>query len=117
MQKYILYFEEVGKLRMQTLGMFHVNIQGVPKEGSANLLKVNRQRPSSVMRRPELKTPTLAKWLMSPLLRVITKICKKSLVLKTKAILIFIMKHEFLYNNSCKPVCTHFSVFKKCQIS
>ena len=48
-------------------------------------LKVNRQRPTSVMRRPELKIPTPAKWLISPLVRVIIKICKKHLVLKTNS--------------------------------
>ena len=47
--------------------------------------KVNRQRPKFVMRRPELKIPTLAKWLISPLVRVIIKICKKHLVLKTNS--------------------------------
>ena len=45
--------------------------------------KVNRQRPKFVMRRPELKIPTLAKWLISLLVLVIIKICKKHLVLKT----------------------------------
>ena len=34
-------------------------------------LKVNRQRLKFVMRKPELKIPTLAKWLISPLVRVI----------------------------------------------
>ena len=48
-------------------------------------IKVNRQRPTFVMRRPELKIPTLARWLISPLLRVIIKICKNHLVLKTKS--------------------------------
>ena len=48
-------------------------------------LKVNRQRPTFVMRRSELKIPTLAKWLISPLVRVIIKICKKILVLKTNS--------------------------------
>ena len=48
-------------------------------------IKVNRQRPKFVMRRPELKIPTLAKWLISPLVRVIIRICKKHLVLKTNS--------------------------------
>ena len=48
-------------------------------------LKVNRQRLKFVMRRPELKILTLAKWLMSPLVRVIIKICKQHLVLKTNS--------------------------------
>ena len=48
-------------------------------------LKVNRQRLKFVMRRPELKIPTLAKWLISPLVRVIIKICKKHLMLKTNS--------------------------------
>ena len=43
-------------------------------------IKVNRQ-----MRSPELKIPTLAKWFISPLVRVIIKICKKHLVLKTNS--------------------------------
>ena len=47
--------------------------------------KVSRQRLKFVMRRPELKIPTLAKWLISPLVRVIIKICKKHLVLKTNS--------------------------------
>ena len=37
------------------------------------------------MRRPELKIPTLAKWLVSPLVCVVIKICKKHLVLKTNS--------------------------------
>ena len=45
-------------------------------------VKVNRQRLKFVMRRTELKIPTLAKSLISPLVRVIIKICKKDLVLK-----------------------------------
>ena len=49
------------------------------------MLKVNRQRLEFVMRRPELKIPTLVKWLISPLVRVIIKICKKHLVLKTNS--------------------------------
>ena len=49
------------------------------------LVKVNRQRLKFVMRMPELKIPTLAKWLISPLVRVIIKICKKHLVLKTNS--------------------------------
>ena len=73
------------------------------------LFKVNCQRPTSVMRTPELKIPTLAKWLISPLVCVIIKICKSVLCSRPTAILIFIMKHEFLYNNSCKPV----SLFSK----
>ena len=52
---------------------------------TCKLLKVNRQRPKFVMQRPELKIPTLAKWLISPLVRVIIKICKKHLVLKTNS--------------------------------
>ena len=48
-------------------------------------LKLNRQRLKFVMRRPELKIPTLTKWLISPLVRVIIKICKKYLVLKTNS--------------------------------
>ena len=48
-------------------------------------LKANRQRLKFVMRRPELKIPTLAKWLISPLVRVIIKIRKKHLVLKTNS--------------------------------
>ena len=46
-------------------------------------LKVNRQRPTSVTRRTELKISTLAKWLISPSVCVVIKICKKHLVLKT----------------------------------
>ena len=46
---------------------------------------VNRQRPTSVMRRPDLKIPTLAEWLISPSVRVIIKICKKHRVLKTNS--------------------------------
>ena len=46
-------------------------------------LRSIRQRLKFVMRSPELKIPTLVKWLISPLVRVITKICKKHLVLKT----------------------------------
>ena len=49
------------------------------------LIKVNRQRPTFVVRRPELKIPTLAKWLISPLVRVIIKICKKHHVFKTNS--------------------------------
>ena len=48
-------------------------------------VKVNRQRPKFVMRRPELKIPTLAEGLISPLVRAIIKICKKQLVLKTNS--------------------------------
>ena len=47
--------------------------------------KVNRQRPTSAMQRPELKIPTLAKWLISPVVLLIIKICKKHLVLKTNS--------------------------------
>ena len=50
-----------------------------------DLIKVNRQRLKFVMRRPELKMPTLAKCLISPSVRVIIKICKKHLVLKTNS--------------------------------
>ena len=39
-------------------------------------IKVNRQRLKFVMRRPELKIHTLAKWLISPSVGVIIKICK-----------------------------------------
>ena len=45
--------------------------------------KINRQRPTSVFRRIELKIPTLVKWLISSLVLVIIKICKNHLVLKT----------------------------------
>ena len=55
--------------------------------GFTEAVKVNRQRPKFVMWRPELKIPTLAKWLIFPLaiVRVIIKICKKHLVLKTNS--------------------------------
>ena len=43
-----------------------------------NLFKVNRQRPKFVMWRPELKIRTLAKWLISPLVRVIIKTVKST---------------------------------------
>ena len=76
-------------------------------------LKVNRQRSTSVMRRPKLKIPSLEKCLISPLVRVIIKICKSTLCSRPTAIFIFIVKHEFLYNNSCKPVCKLFPVFQK----
>ena len=76
------------------------------------ILKVNRQRPTSVMRRPELKTPTLPKWLISPLVRVKIKICKKHLVLKTNSNINILIKHEFL-DNSCKPVCKPLPCFLK----
>ena len=79
--------------------------------------KVNRQSPKFVMQRPELKIPTLAKLLISPLECVIIKICKSTLRSRPTATLIFIMKHEFLYNNYCKPVCKLLSVFQKCLIS
>ena len=52
---------------------------------SRSYLKVNRQRPTSVMRRPELKIPTLAKWIISPLVLVIINLCKKHFVLKTNS--------------------------------
>ena len=52
---------------------------------SVKTFKVNRQRLKFVMRRPELKIPTLAKWRIPPLVRVIIKICKKHLVLKTNS--------------------------------
>ena len=45
--------------------------------------KANRQRPTSVIQGPELKIPTLANWLISPLVCVIIKICKKHIVLNT----------------------------------
>ena len=48
-------------------------------------LKVNRQRLKFVMQRPELKIPTVAKWLISPLVCVIIKIREKHLVLKTNS--------------------------------
>ena len=48
-------------------------------------LKVNRQRPTSVMRGPELKIPTLTKWLISPLVHAIVKLCKMHIVLKTNS--------------------------------
>ena len=47
--------------------------------------KVNHQRPKFVIRRPDLKIPTLAKLLISPSVRVIIKICKKHLLLKTNS--------------------------------
>ena len=50
-----------------------------------SVLKVNRQRLKFVMRRPESKIPTPTKWLISPLVHVIIKICKKHLVLKTNS--------------------------------
>ena len=43
------------------------------------------QRPTSVMRRPQWKISTLAKWLIPPLACVIIKICKKHLVFKTNS--------------------------------
>ena len=61
---------------------------GIVKVGGCvyqEVFKVNRQRPKVVMRRPELKIPTLAKWLISPLVRVIIKICKKPSMLKTNS--------------------------------
>ena len=48
-------------------------------------IKVNRQRPTCVMQRPELKIATLESWLISPLVRVMIKICKKHLVLNTNS--------------------------------
>ena len=48
-------------------------------------VKVNRQRPKFVMRRSELNITTLAKWLISPLVWVIIKICKEHLVQKTNS--------------------------------
>ena len=78
-------------------------------------VKVNRQRPTSVMRRPELKLLTLAKWHISPLVGVVIKPVKSTLCSRPTAILIFIIKHEFLYNNSCKPVFKLLSVFSKVQ--
>ena len=56
-----------------------------PPHESLNTVKVNCQRPTSAIRRPELKIPTLAKWLISPLVCVIIKICKKHLVLRTNS--------------------------------
>ena len=56
----------------------------IMKIGNRNL-KINLHRLKFVMQRPELKIPTLAKWLISPLVRVIIKICKKHLVLKTNS--------------------------------
>ena len=50
-----------------------------------NLIKINRQRPTSVIRKPELKIPTLTKWLISPSVCEIIKVCKKHLVLKTNS--------------------------------
>ena len=54
--------------------------------------KVSRQRLTSVMWRPELKIPTVTKWLISPSIClvspsicVIIKICKKHHVLKTNS--------------------------------
>ena len=81
------------------------------------LFKVNRQRPTSVMLRPELKISTQAKWLISRLVRAIIKICKKHLVLQTNSNINIYNEHEFLYNSSCKPVCQLLSIFRKCQIS
>ena len=53
-------------------------------EATGKEIKVNRQRPAaSVRQRPELKISTLAKWLISPSICVIIKICKTNLVLKT----------------------------------
>ena len=49
------------------------------------MLKVNRQRQTSLMQSPELKIPTLAKWLISPLMCKVIKICKKPFVLKTNS--------------------------------
>ena len=62
---------------LQTMDSFLNEMYGINK--------VNRERLKFVMRRPELKIPTLAKWLISPLVRVIIKICKKHLVLKTNS--------------------------------
>ena len=67
--------------------MAHSTILGNKKfqDVVSDYLKVKRQRPKFVMQRPELKIPTLAKWLISPSVRVIIKICKKHLVLKTNS--------------------------------
>ena len=51
----------------------------------ADHIKVIRLRLKLVTWRPELKISTLAKWLISPLVRVIIRICKKHLVLKTNS--------------------------------
>ena len=53
-----------------------IQFSGLPST-SVSYLKVNRQRPTFVMRRSELKIPTLAKWLISPLVRVIIKNLQK----------------------------------------
>ena len=45
------------------------------RKKTLNSIKVNRQRPKFVMRRPELKIPTPAKWIVAPSVRVIIKIC------------------------------------------
>ena len=41
------------------------------------VLKVNRQKSTSVVRRPKLKIPTVSKWLISPLVCVIIKEAEK----------------------------------------
>ena len=53
---------------------------------------------------------------ISIIICVVIKSCEKHLCSKLTAILIFIGKHEFLYNKSCNPVCKLLSVFQKCQI-
>ena len=80
------------------------------QNGKQNYLEINYQRETFVMRRPELKVPTLGKWLISPLVRVIIKICEKHLVLKTNSNID--IYNEFLYNNSCMPVCKLLSFSK-----
>ena len=75
-------------------------------------VKVNRQRLKFVMQRPELKIPTLAKWFISPLVRVIIKICKKHLLLKTNSNINICNETGMSCNNSCKPVWKLLSVFK-----
>ena len=48
-------------------------------------IKVNRQQPRSVMRRPSLKILSLRKWLVSLSVCMIIEICKQHLVLNTNS--------------------------------
>ena len=48
-------------------------------------LKVNRQRPRSVMQGPLLIIPALDKWLIPPLVSAVIKICKKHFMLNTNS--------------------------------
>ena len=65
-----------------------------------------------VMRRPELKIPTLAHISINMCDNQNLKKKASSAQDHATAIFIFIVKHKFLHNNSCKPVCKLLSVFK-----